>query len=298
MDFVTDLRGEARQWLPTLGYQDADQLSDAEALTLYLRIHHRIPQPRPRSFHRPAEPLPTLSWKEEAGLAQLQREVEQGKPLRPRLSTGLLFRSADPLFNDWGVMHFHLGTRLQPDGFVKRTNHTAYAVVERDRFLLLAVLPHQPRPYEDTELLRRWQANWPDSIARFQVDAKVDDGTREISKDPALILAYRDKGYNVPTVVGGRTYLPMGGGVTVDGGAVDALKEENRLTYEARWLQRDWQAQFPGQSGRLRFGYQEFVVQDSAGNLWHQQAAGQAFSPVTGGLLRATHAIWIELKLS
>lgn len=279
MDFYLDMGNCARAYLRAFGHKQADRLTDEEVAVAFFRILGRIPAAVPRTFERPAEPLPALTDEEAAGLAQLQQEVEQGQDLTPRMSTTLERTQNDPLFNDWGISHFHLGTSVQPSGFVGRTNLTAFAVIEDTRFLLLGLFPHDPRPYEDTDLLRLWKANWPESIGRYRMDAQPEQFLIDYSSDPEAIKTARKLNINAPTYVDGELYLPPGFGVTGDGGSFQSLQRHDHMARAAEKLQRFWMAQFPGVEGRFRMLTDEkAVVEHPDGTVWQWQDASGEFT--------------------
>lgn len=298
MDFYLDMARDARGYLRAYGHKDADRLGDDDVALMCFRMWERIPEPRPRTFERSSKPLPALSPEEQAGLAQLQQEVEQGEDLAPRLSTTLLFKHDDPLFNDWGIYHFHLGTSTGPNGFVKRTDHAAFAVIDGGRFLVLDVLPHDPRPYEEVDLLRIWKSDWPESIGHHQVDAVPEPFLIGHSADAAPIRALRDVGLNAPILVDGVAYLPPGGGVTGDGGSQKALGNHDRMAYALRTLQAAWARQFPGVEGRFRLLTSTHgVVQDPSNHLWGWDRAQNQFFRLDAALEQSTLDLFTQLDL-
>lgn len=278
MDFYLDMGNCARAYLRAFGHKQADRLTDEEVAVAFFRIMDRIPTATPRTFERPAGPLPGEDEVAE-GLAQLQREVEQGQDLTPRMSTTLERTQNDPLFNDWGIYHFHLGTSVKPSGFVERTNLTAFAVIEDKRFLLLGLFPHDPAPYEDTDLLRLWKANWPESIARHRLDAQPDQTVIDHSADAASIQGFRKAGINALTYVDGDSYLPPRLGVTGDGGSFQALRQHDRMAKAAVKLQGLWTVQFPGVEGRFRMLNDTWAaVEHPDGTVWQWQDASSEFT--------------------
>src|SRR5262245_11226057 len=133
---------------------------------------------------------------EEAGWKALQDKVRKGEDLNPHLSKGhaSLFND-DGLLAEWGVHHFHLGTK--PDrrnrNFVERTRWQVFALVDDNTFYAINVYPHGPNEdhYEKVSIIESIHRNWPDVISAYRVNATA--GTW----DDAQRRAFRKKNVNV-----------------------------------------------------------------------------------------------------
>ena len=105
-DWVAHLKNE----LVAFEY-DTTQMQSPEAVVhTFLNLTKRLVRPSPRavlkthSFSCP----PDLA----AGLTEVERKISSGEDLSPHLSRLLRNPSFnDPLLNDWGIHHVHLGNK-------------------------------------------------------------------------------------------------------------------------------------------------------------------------------------------
>ena len=171
-----------------------------------------------------------------AGFDALVRKVEQGDDLRPHLST--LIRKPDlndPLLNDWGVHHFHLGTTLEPSGFVQRTGPLLFALVRPDDFHIIGVFEHGEWTRDD--IVEVLHSNWPQVLARWRAGGVKRAG------DPWNAnrrKAFRKAGLYLPTETrDGTVYVLLGGGYVSSGASLEALRRSDRTRTAIRVLQED-----------------------------------------------------------
>jgi hypothetical protein len=120
------------------------------ALRACYRVQHRSIRIQPRRVHRSRELEARLTGGEHlAAVEAIQAEFERGNNINPRL-THRYFDAEfnDPLLNEEGVHHFHLG---QPETVVDKTGkHTMAgggddllcAVIRPDDAYFLAIAPH------------------------------------------------------------------------------------------------------------------------------------------------------------
>ena len=119
MDFYGDLADICKAELDANGYAP-EPMSAVEMIRTYLSVLHRTIDTRKRQVmeSKQLQVPPQL----QAGYAEIKRKAEAGESLIPHQSRGLDdSETKDPLLNDWGVQHLHLGTRLLAHGYIERT---------------------------------------------------------------------------------------------------------------------------------------------------------------------------------
>ena len=74
----------------------------------------------------------------------------------------------DALLNDWGIHHVHLGTTIDSDGFVTRTEPVLFARFDSANAYLIDVLPHGSWSLQ--RLVKDLYDNWSASIKHFRIN--------------------------------------------------------------------------------------------------------------------------------
>lgn len=160
---------------------EVGRLDDRDVRNYFFEARHRRLAPHARVLKIADDFQCALS--EEAGWKALQDKVRKGEDLNPHLSKGhaSLFNN-DGLLAEWGVHHFHLGTK--PDrcnrNFVKRTRWQVFALVDDNTFCAINVYPHGPdeRHFEEVGIIESIHRNWPDIISAYRLNATAETGTK------------------------------------------------------------------------------------------------------------------------
>ena len=233
-DYVDRLRRE----LSASSFVNGAHSDDRVVVTRFCdMVRRRVPL-RPRSIVL-ADGLSYPAGRDQADLeVRLQRLLEKaraGEDLNPHLSLKTVdLERHDPLFNDWGIRHFHLHFAIRHDGFVQRSGPLLYARVTDDRLYALGVFEHgddQNHQFEDRDLLRIEHDNWPDVIAQWRMPESVrplyDYGDE-------LRRGFRQAGIVTTVQLGDDvTYLTPGGGYASNGDpagcTLEAVNANNAL---------------------------------------------------------------------
>ncbi|HMG15489.1 MAG TPA: hypothetical protein VK590_08590 [Saprospiraceae bacterium] len=96
------------------------------------------------------------------GLDILISKIESGENLTPYLSKFIAdLDYNDPLLNDWGIYHLHLGEAFESNGssFIDRTGQLLFLRVDNENAMLINVLSHNS--WTDQQMLREIHENWP-----------------------------------------------------------------------------------------------------------------------------------------
>lgn len=129
-------------------------------LVSYFNWRMRFVAPRPRTVDVRPNVARDPRWQLlTAGITPFHRKVTQGDDLTPHLSLGAWREGYTPaserhsagadrwadkdfLLNVMGFHHFHLGTKMEPGGFVTRTDDVLFAHSSRKTFTVLGIFDH------------------------------------------------------------------------------------------------------------------------------------------------------------
>lgn len=151
-------------------------------------------------------------------IAKIRNELSRGKDLTPWLSDSVRTKASDPLadmmFNDWQIIHFHLGTIFVRPNKVRGTRDVLFAFIAPDHAVLLDVKPHgrrAPPPWAMQDLLRILLRVSPGDMTRteFKGALGLSGGPRTDNE----ILKLRQSGMNSPIEIDGRVFLAPGLGI-------------------------------------------------------------------------------------
>lgn len=217
-DWVSILRAE----LAALGFPVPANEHGQEICFRYFNYRKRAIDVRQRAVVESTEF--TVAPELQAGYHALKSKIENGDDLRPYLSRRLTDPDYDdPMLNDWGIHHFHLGTAVEGDGFVERTGPLLYGIVESDRILCLQILRHAN--WTNRDLIRIWHRSWPgmlDSCRLRGFTAAVPQAT-----EAELATLRRGNVFTVMQMDDGTLYYPPGGGITTSGLSAQVVDDCN-----------------------------------------------------------------------
>jgi hypothetical protein len=159
------------------------------------------------------------------GLDDLERAIVAGNPIWPWQSR-LIDRPTfeDGLYNDFRVVHFHLGIGLDPTGYINRTGPLLFAAIDGVSVYEIGIYNHGE--WFELDILDIIDTNWPhllDHVTLRALDVKNCPNTRD------EIRALR-RG-NVNTIIklkSGRIIAPPGGGLAADGTSIEAVRSADR----------------------------------------------------------------------
>ena len=246
INLFADMANIMRQELVEIGYK-VNIPDDRELMNYYFTTCNRIISARPRKVHEAAGMVVPASRK--AGYDALKDKFEKGVSVMPHLSKqirGLKFQ--DKMLFDWGIQHFHLGTTLEADGFIKQYDEILYAIVENDDVYFITVDEHDH--WSDIDLLEKVLANWPQLLQSFQTG-----GTPTVQFSSKEVETLRR--FNINTIVtlsDGHGYMGRGMGMTGAGTSADAVLNANSMARDLRKIEKDVKQQnVPKDGETLRF---------------------------------------------
>jgi hypothetical protein len=155
----------------------------------------------------------------EIGLTDLINKIATGNDLFAHLSkkiTNLDYN--DSMLNDWGIYHLHLGTTLEPDGFIKRTGPVLFARFDNTNAYLINVMTHGS--WTKQHMIKVLHDNWPESIEIYRLNGVI--GLEYIPSEDDIKKA-RKFGVNTSIEIEpGIVYASIGGGYTTAKTSIDA----------------------------------------------------------------------------
>ena len=134
--------------------------------------------------------------------------------------------------------HFHLGSEMEVDGFVKRSDHLIFAIVGSQDAYFVDVRPHPPPrsvEWARQELLRIAYLNWPQLI-----EGSVLHGVLPATVADAEIHQLRQNNLNaiididIDIDIDGKAIAPLLGGMLGDGSSLLCTLRASKLLGDLR----------------------------------------------------------------
>ncbi len=165
------------------------------------------------------------------GWETFKQVVEKGGDLKPYLSRGVKNLKSDYMLYSWGIYHFHLGLKIEKDGFTERTKYVLIAFINEDSFYVIGIYNHQSDakvlPWDNTEIVEILHRNWSYLISDFQIV-----GVLSAFLSPEARKSLRKMNGNTTiSVSNGTVYSMVGGGIMPNG---ENILDVMRMDYENR----------------------------------------------------------------
>ncbi|HID7484560.1 TPA: hypothetical protein ACXHWU_002229 [Morganella morganii] len=212
-DFINDWYSLMRDLLVNhykFNQSDVDAIQDDELPFKYIYLEERLVKKAKRkvyisnSFSCPSDIKP--------GWDGLKNKIENGEDLTPYLSKKISnLDYHDKMFNEWGIHHFHLGSRMI-GGFIERTGCLLYALVTSDGVYAINIYQHDN--WTRDSILQTIHDDWPNLIDKYKLNQGVM--THGVTPNERAIL--RKSNINsFFTASNGDIYMPTGGGSVASG---------------------------------------------------------------------------------
>ena len=138
------------------------------ALLRFRGQHARQSRPQPLgelSRRANEDPSAQDAW---GAVFRLRQLLVEDANVNGFLSTRIRHATArDGLLWCYGMHHIHLGSEMEADGFVKRSDHLLFAIVAPEDAYFVDVRPHPPKggiEWSSQHLLRIVHTHWPELI--------------------------------------------------------------------------------------------------------------------------------------
>lgn len=113
------------------------------------------------------------------------KHLSKGGDITPYLSTQSinLDRQQDLMFNDWNILHIHLGKKphINNPRFIERTGELLFLLYTVNEIRVLGLFHHNPPSWSRQELLQTIYDNWPEMLSVFhkaQLEVNFNDYQR------------------------------------------------------------------------------------------------------------------------
>lgn len=235
IDLFSDLAEVFKIELNIFGCKIDPNKNPEDVIFEYFNVCKRLIYPIPRKVLVAAEY--TCPPEVMAGIKLIKKKIEKGENLIPHLSDKILEPEYnDPLLNDWGIYHLHLGTvdSKQKPGFIERTGPLLFARFDGENAYFINVMGHGF--WSDQKMIEVIDSNWPDIISGY----RLPDGVDSTFNPTNLQVGALRKG-NTNTFVKvktGHAYVSPGGGYLCSGGSIEVRMICNRLTKIVREIEK------------------------------------------------------------
>ncbi len=156
------------------------------------------------------------------GFNAVVKKIENGESLRPHISKRInQIDNKDKMLFDWGIHHLHLGERIETDGKAKRTSELLFVRFDNDIAYILLIKKHKNWALQ--EFIKILHNNWPNHLKDVELINMIDIDHENTDDDVARL---RDANINsILKMENGTFYIGPGGGITGNGGSVEATRE-------------------------------------------------------------------------
>ena len=220
IDLVKDLKDISKQRLKSMGYTFADN-ADEDWIRLYFNAQKRLISNTPRTvikskeFQCPDKFVPALK--------EIENKFINGENVSPYMSktiTNLSYH--DLLLYDWGIYHFHLGTKEKGQRFATRSSQQLFVYIKDDAAYFVQTYPHNKENlYTTQEMVKILHDNWPDKIEDRKLNGFKsaerfsDKQYQEIRKSGGLVII---------DIGDGNIYGMLGGGYASNGSSIEVTR--------------------------------------------------------------------------
>ena len=176
----------------------------------------------------------------ENGLEQLVKILENGSDFSPYLSKQVEKLKNDGMFNDWGILHLHLGVQMESNGkYVERTGPLLFVCFKKEDAYLINVFQHND--WTKREVLQIIQNNWPETIKPFVIEGCVGISP-ELTEEQHQQL--RDNGFStlveLTDTQGNKLFIcPPGMGITTSGDSIIDVMNYNKQVNSIKKIEKD-----------------------------------------------------------
>ena len=233
MDFQKDLISMMEAKLKSMGYSVSSGLDNRNIKIKYFNVLLRMVSIAPRRVIESKE----FNCPRESDLAYkyFVAKSEKGENLNPYLSRNLSdLNYNDPMLNDWGIHHFHLGASLETDGFMARTDTLLFAKVTEDKIYAINIDRHGA--WTQQALVEVIHNNWPELLEPYKLKGIID--ISDVATDEEIGQLRKSGSNSILKLPGGSFYAPIGGGYMISGESMEAVNLANHYSTIAKRLEK------------------------------------------------------------
>ncbi|MEK3992257.1 hypothetical protein [Robertmurraya sp. FSL R5-0851] len=238
MDFVTDWQNEMIKEMEEEGLRFKKSLPKDSLLIKYFTYCRKRGLQKPYNIFKSNE----FNCPEEyqKGLSNLEEILKSGGDISPYLSKDVEKLKNDLMFNDWGVLHLHLGEKLESNNkYIERTGPLLFLYFKGENVYFINIFQHQD--WTKKEVLQIMYSNWPELIQPYIMKIDGFQGLHpEYTEDDHLKL--RKAGITVMLELvneNGEKFpiIPTGMGITASGDSMNDVRHYQHQIKEIRSLE-------------------------------------------------------------
>ena len=208
-----------RHELTSLGF-DHSSIADQNCAIRWHSWKRRVVSPGNRVIRKAANfnCPPHLS----AGLTDLDNAFATGGDIRLWQSKAVdNVEFEDGMYNDYGVLHFHLGQGLDSSGYINRTRELLFAVVQPGAVHEIGIFNHGD--WFELDILNIIDTNWPDLLDRVTLRGFSGNACPSVTREQVKALRTAHMIGVFQLAASGRIVAPFGGGAATDGTSCEAV---------------------------------------------------------------------------
>ena len=227
-----------KRLIDKIGYPESsvDSVQDDDGMILtYFRVLRRLVSNVPRTIHKAKDFMCPSEYSD--ALAQIESKIRRGENITPYLSRRVLDVSYnDPLLNDWGIQHLHLGTSVSTNPkhrglLIEGTKKLLYVYFDKQCAYFIKILGHGT-DFADQILIQTIHDNWPEVLEPYRDPKIISIYPRNPTSTERHEIRQANLNVGLVTVSDGTTYVMIGGVVATSG---DNMWDGMQTDHLHRW---------------------------------------------------------------
>lgn len=220
INLIDDIKKIIINDITNMGYT-INSKQNTDLLLLYFNLKKRLVEKKTRSIKKSKEFCCPLYLNQ--GLKNLENKIKNGESIWQHLSRKIICLDYnDKMLYDWGIYHLHLGINYNKNNLVNGTKEILFAMFDDKTAYFIQIYDHQQ--WTNKDVLNIIENNWPHLICNSEIPGNVDV-EYEFNNDDIKEL----RNANINPIIkldSGKCYIPIGGGVTANGGSLEALDQK------------------------------------------------------------------------
>lgn len=225
MNLVANWQDEMIKEMREASLRFSDALPKDSLIIKYFTYLRKKGDEKPKNIHKSKEFTCPAEYQE--GLGDIERILTQGEDISPYLSKDVDKLKNDLMFNDWGVLHLHLGKNLEENNkYIERTGPLLFIYSKESNVYFINIFQHQE--WTKKEVIQILYSNWPELLEPYIQKTKGFKGL-EPQYTEEQHLALRKQGMVVfleLTDEEGNKFplMPPGMGIATSGDAINDVR--------------------------------------------------------------------------
>lgn len=228
MEFLKDWQDLLIEDINSAGLRFSSNLSKETLIIRYFSYIRKIGPKKPLKVFKSEEF--TCPEQYQNALSTIEELLKTGGDISPYLSKDVEKLKNDLMFNDWGVLHLHLGNSLQENTkYIERTGPLLFIYRRGVNVYLINIYPHQQ--WTNKGVVESLYNNWPELISPYILPG-VTGMSQEYTEEEHLQL--RKAGINVCMEIQDRNHkkiylAPPGLGIATSGDSIEDVRNYQNI---------------------------------------------------------------------